>query len=265
VVQSAAEEYVPPGTKFLHTSPHLVLFRFGGKGKTTLCIGDSNMYQYAPRYFQLLKNNSPQERGALILWSGGIPPIPGVVEKNHPATGEIINEMNHLLDEDNNIDRVVIGANWVMYCCIHLDAPFQIHGNEFPSHDAQREAISELGDLIASIRKRGKKVYLVLNTPNDIRQDPKSEMARDFHGVEKKKSDPISVEAFNGMYGAFLDAMKKTGTASGAVIIDPRDFLATNGVYPRMIDGRHLYKDACHLRATYVRDHVKYLDETMLP
>jgi len=53
---------------------------------------------------------------------------------------------------------------------------------------------------------------------------------------------------------------------NGAEVIDPMDYLCTNGVcIAEDMDGIPIRYDDGHLRPGYVRDHVKYLDFTVEP
>jgi len=171
--------------------------------------------------------------------------------------------MDQLLKNEPCIDRVVLGANWVWYCALPV-YPYEIHGEKFPSLNAQKEALRSLGELIARLNCEGKSVYLVMNTPVSPIQDPKSEIQRGFDCIRILKVDPLKVRDFDELYGVFLANLQSCAQKSGATVIDPRVFFEASGVYPRLINGCHVYKDSCHLRASYVRDHVSYLDETVL-
>ncbi len=264
-IRASAEESTPKRVKFLKSSPNTVLYQMGEQGRRTLCVGDSNMEQYSPRINRVFHDSGSHSRGALMLWCGGVPPLPGIEEKEHPGSQELLPTMERLLDEDPMIDRVVIGADWVLYCSLKSSTPYRIHGHSFPSAEAQADAIHELQGLIESLKKRGKIVYVVLNIPIDPSQDPKSEIERGFLGVASRKVESLRVALFDSLYGDFLKRMKIACEQSGARVIDPLPFFAKNGIYPRLVNGAHLYKDGGHLRASYVRDHVTYLDEALNP
>ena len=264
MVLAGSEEYCSPSTKYLRTAPHLALFHVGGNGAQALFVGDSNILQYTPRIQFLLegKRRETSSRGAFVLWGGGAPPIPGLKEKNHPATGEMISEVDRLLRDNTQIDRVILGANWVWCCCLPV-APYRIGNESFPSDAARSLALEALEDMIQKIRMQGKNVYLVLNIPVDPIQDPKSEMTRAFDGISTTIATPLLASEFRSRYGSFLLQLREVGQEAGAIIIDPLDFFLADGSYPRLINGKHIYKDSCHLRPSFVRDDVTYLDGTV--
>jgi len=262
MVMSGSEEFCPPSTKYLPTAPHLALFHVGGNGPQTLFVGDSNILQYTPRLRHLLTQGVDDSRGALILWGGGIPPVQGIFDPVHPGTREMIPEMEKLIRENKKIDRVVVGSNWVWWSCLP-GFSYQIEGKAFPAEDAKVAALVSIRKMIHQLRDEGKAVYLVLNIPVDPIQDPKSEMIRRFDGVTISAVPPMTASAFCSLYGDFLFRLKEAGEKAGAIVIDPLDFFLASGVYPRIIHGKHIYKDSCHLRPSFVRDHVTYLDETV--
>jgi hypothetical protein len=120
-----------------------------------------------------------------------------------------------------------------------------------------------LGQLILKLRKEGKTTWVVLNIPVDPVMDPRSDVSRSFSNVDFKETAPLAVDAFDRQYGEFLGKLKATAEQSGATVVDPLVYLKKDRVYPRTNGGSHLYRDSCHLRASYVRDHVTYLDSTV--
>ena len=234
-----------------------------GKGsKKTLFVGDSNMEQYAPRIVEIEQHGGMPSREALFLTCGGCPPIPGITEKSHPAIHAFNEAVGTLLAQEKGIDRVVIGANWVWYCVLPV-SPYSINGHYFPSAEAQNEALVGISELIAKLKQLGKKTYLVLNIAVGPVQDPRSSVSRSFTCAEFKDPIPLTVNEFDQQYSGFLKKLKITAEQSGAMVIDPLTHLAKDGFYPRSIGGIPIYLDSCHLRASFVRDHIIYLDETV--
>jgi hypothetical protein len=262
ILAASGETYMSKSMKAAYPSEHVALYETGSGTKATLFVGDSNIEQYIPRIKSLLEKPLQTPRKAIFLTSGGVPPIPDIREKAHPGAVELIPQMEFLLKKDPGIDRVVLGANWVWYCSLPV-YPYEIHGEKFPSEKAKKEAFDMLRALITRLHQDGKSVYLVMNTPVSPVQDPKSDIKRGFDGIMIAKGDSLTVKEFDDLYGKFLSGLKSCGQESGATVIDPRDFFKNNGVYPRIANGTHLYKDSCHLRSSYVRDHVTYLDETI--
>jgi hypothetical protein len=247
----------------MESAPHVSIVREGSGEKITLYLGDSDMQQYGSRIVRLLREGG-HSRSAIFITGLGCPPIPDVTEKTLAGTDELMPEFFRVMNNHPSVDRVVIAANWVWYLP-YPAANYEIHGYHFPSSEAMDDAFESLKNLISHLQAKGVKVYLVLNIPIDKKQDPKSEVCRSFNGITSTKAESLHAKEFNERYGFFLDRLGAVGKEAGAVVIDPRDYLVSEGIFPRVIDGIHLYKDAWHLRDSYVRDHVKYLDQTVEP
>jgi hypothetical protein len=247
----------------ISSSKFVSIVKAGSSKKATLFFGDSDMQQYGSRITKLIGEGGGS-RSAIFVTSLGCPPIPGIKEKTLKGTDELIPEFYRIINTIEGIDCVVIAANWVWYCP-HPNAKYEINGHFFPSPKAMDDAFQSLQVMLQDLVKRRINVYLVLNIPVDKKQDPKSEVGRGFMGFNFKKENLLSVSEFDNQYGEFLNKMKIVGEASGAKVIDPRKYLAVGNVYPRAINGVHIYKDGWHFRDSYVREHVKYLDETVAP
>jgi hypothetical protein len=64
--------------------------------------------------------------------------------------------------------------------------------------------------------------------------------------------------------GPVENRLGKITLESGAVVVNPVDFLCNDEVCPTMTaDGDPRYMDGQHLRGSFVRDSVRYLDETV--
>jgi hypothetical protein len=59
-------------------------------------------------------------------------------------------------------------------------------------------------------------------------------------------------------------ALRAVAENNGARVIDPLDTLCDRRLCPgTTTDGRAIYKDISHLRASYVRDHATFIDQTL--
>jgi hypothetical protein len=247
----------------LSSSRYVSVVKEGSAKNITLFLGDSNMQQYGSRITKLIKEGD-RSRSAIFVTSLGCPPIPDITEKTLKGTEELIPEFNRIIKTFSGIDRVVIAANWVWYCP-NPKAKYEIHGHFFPSPEAIDDALLSLQNMISNLVKEKIKVFLVLNIPVDKKIDPKSELIRGFLGFRQQSGNLLSVVEFDNQYAEFLNRMKLIGELSGAEVIDPRSHLAVGNLYPRTINSFYIYKDGWHFRDSYVREHVKYLDQTVAP
>ena len=62
------------------------------------------------------------------------------------------------------------------------------------------------------------------------------------------------------------EKIQRVAEAAGARVIKPLDYLCDSEFCPIVgQDGRLMYFDYGHLRASYVRDHATYIDQIFLP
>ena len=65
--------------------------------------------------------------------------------------------------------------------------------------------------------------------------------------------------------GKISEKVQRVAVAAGARVIKPLDYLCDRDVCPIVgQDGRLMYYDYGHLRASYVRDHATYIDQIFL-
>ena len=252
-----------PGWSFPYDNGILIK-KTGGNQLQTVFFGDSNMQQYGPRINEQLKTNTESGRGALFLVGGGVPPLPNVTSPDH---GDPINktaDFLELLNRDSRIDRVVIAARWTFY--FDKGANYSINGIPLSGKKGHDEAIKHFDKLLAEVQKKEKEVSVVLSVPSGDALDPKRRCTRSFLGGYKISKKKLSRAEFLNENGALLGDIAAIAKKNGAQVIDPMDYLCTNGVcIAEDENGIPIRFDDGHLRPGYVREHVKYLDETVAP
>jgi hypothetical protein len=236
----------------------------GGSGKQVLFLGDSNMQQYAPRILTELINNAPSQRGALFITESGIPPIPNTYSSEGKSSDRLLKEIREYILSDPRIDRIVISARW----CNYFSKPsrWKTDGVVLDTPEGEEQALSQLAFLIHQLSLQGRRVYLVLNIPTGLELDPKGFYPRNFIGKIDPKKKILTKENFLKENGAVLDEIASIARRAGAEVIDPMDYLCTNGICIAEDEkGVPIRFDEGHLRPGYVREHVKYLDRTIVP
>jgi len=241
--------------------PNLFIDKYGGGGKQTLYIGDSNMQQYYPRIVSLLKQSTDKSRGCIFITAQGVLPIEGVKNKYQPITSSvpIIKEIRKIISNDSRIDRVVIAERWLLYFRYKGGDGYELNGKSVGDPNVQRDCFLQLGKQIRELVKKGKSVYIVLTIPTGEELDPiKIAHAR---GVKTLYKDEFLKQNQN-----IINPIRSNAIASGAMVIDPLDYLCTNGVcIAEDEDGIPIRFDEGHLRPGYVREHIHYLDRTVAP
>ena len=67
------------------------------------------------------------------------------------------------------------------------------------------------------------------------------------------------------LIGPLATALRRVARESGAIVIDPVASLCDAALCPATAaNGEPMYHDFAHLRPSYVRDHVTFLDRTLL-
>ena len=235
----------------------------GGNGPQTLFLGDSNMQQYGTRIGKLLAANTGESRGAVLVTTGGVLPIKGVTDQKGKSSADLLAKFQEVVSSDSRIDRVVIAARWVAY--FSAGGRYRLEGVSLGERGAREKALQELGGNIRELVTKGKRVTVVLNIPTGAELDPKKIYPRTFTGSYRQEGKVLSKEKFLKEYSEVLSALAKTARDNGAELIDPINYLCTNGMCIAEDENGPIRYDEGHLRPGYVREHVKYLDQTVAP
>jgi peptidoglycan/LPS O-acetylase OafA/YrhL len=216
----------------------------GGDGPVTLYWGDSHMMQYLPRIYDLVKDRTGPARGIEMFAAKGTPP---------PAADLLV------LARDHRVDAVVLAAFWDQY--FTSDPGHHAEDGTSPELTGpQKEAVrADFERLVAELTRAGKAVSIVLDTPYDLNLDP-----RHVFGDGRLRAEGVreaTVLAREGESRTFLIAVAARHQAQ---VIDPLKFLLHGSVCPAITDDGHaIFIDYNHLSATFVREHVRYLDATV--
>ena len=250
------------GVAWIPSERGICINKLGGDGPQTLFFGDSNIQQYVPRIRELLKNNHDLSRGGIVISIGGAPPIPGITRKDYQKCADLIKTFREYLNKDPRIDRVVIGARWRLYFKeTHL---YRNETGYLSDADGRKSALDKLKHFIREASS-GRDVFVVLSIPNGMELDPKSFLVRSFSGNVLIRAKKLTIGDYLNKNGDIERDVAKIARESGACVIDPLPYLSDNGVcVGANSDGPIRYDDS-HLRPGYVREYVKYLDQTLAP
>ena len=116
---------------------------------------------------------------------------------------------------------------------------------------------------LAELRKRGKKVVLVLSSPRSRQFDPNTMLHRKgLLGWEVKLSPPVPRARFEQLRAPIDDRLREIAARVGASTIDPANWLCSRDLCPSLDEqGRPLFKDLSHIRASVVRERFSALDQ----
>ncbi len=237
--------------------------RVTGKGlPTVLYVGDSNMEQYFARVEEVLQSPGATGTG-IFLTGGGCPPIPGVYSPDHDHC-TFMDHFDEVMDAVRP-DAVVFGGQWFGYFSAKTAASIGIGGPHLDSVAGADLAFDALAGVFQGLSQRRVKTYLVLNIPIGAELDPASMVERHIlQGVTFRPTvfDRLAYESRN------VDIQKRllsVAAAAGVSTVDPLQFLCDASICPTVFDrGKPMYKDVAHLRSSFVRMHVKFLDAVIL-
>ena len=141
-----------------------------------------------------------------------------------------------------------------------------MNGISLGNPSAHDKVMDELGNNIKYLVAKNKKVTVLLNTPSGYFLDPRIMYPRTFLGTYGTLKNTITKESFLREHGRIIQEVAKIASDNGAQVIDPMDYLCSNGVcIAEDENGISIRFDEGHLRPGYVRDHVTFLDRTMAP
>lgn len=264
-IVSAAGEWDYPGRlKNFYFNGHLFRQQGNSEAQTILFIGDSNIEQYYPRAeYQLEKN--PKSMNLVFATSGGCPPVPHLLERKHPnCLGFVDSAMAYANGDD--VKTIVVGAQWFGYLTGAGGYYFEDKSGRFPlqvGSEGYLLAMSSLQEMLTRFVKNRKQVFLIGSIPVGRENDPKEMIKRSITNEQfvSVSGNAISKVAFMSTYKSIQDNLSKVALASGAVLISPTDYLCDEIICPSVtLSGDPIYKDTSHLRPSYVRKEVHFID-----
>ncbi|HEY6926762.1 MAG TPA: acyltransferase family protein [Steroidobacteraceae bacterium] len=240
------------------------LLELGNGRRAVLFVGDSNMQQYYPRIARLLGEHATNEHSAVFAVKAGCAPVLiDLLPIDSYSASACRSFMKRAIDyaKRPEVDRVVIATYWHLY----LSTNFRDFGKSSirRAADASLEA---LRTVIADLVARGKRVYIVLQMPTGPDFDPRQMIHRSLSTpafvVQIRAPSRGDVER---VLGPIDQKLRGVARDAGAAVIDPLPSLCNEEVCPATTTtGEPMYRDFAHLRPSYVRDHVFFLDSTLL-
>jgi peptidoglycan/LPS O-acetylase OafA/YrhL len=242
----------------------------GNGPRHVLFSGDSNIQQYYSRIVKLLADRPLNSHSATFAVRGycafGAVDIAGAnesIERNRPGCRTYLDRVLGMAN-DPKVDTIVIGASWYVYFVAVQD---QNHlGQPGPLRAGTDRALDSLKRTVAELIRRGKQVYIVLQMPVGTRLDPHQLIRRAFFPPKSivDARSPRTSEIMRAI-GPINSKLREVAQETGAKVIDPVPSLCTSTMCPVISPaGDPIYRDWNHLRPSYVRDNVTFLDETVL-
>lgn len=239
------------------------ILTLGDGQQRTLFWGDSALQQYYPRIDEVLAKSPPMHRSAVFATRFGCAPIVSRivnVREEYRVACDAHTKRAAELAEDSRVDTIVIGACWPAYF-----VDFELLGRPVAATGVD-EALAELKQMIHAYAARGKTIYVVLSTPYGRSLDPREFVPR---AGQFRKNDPWTLQpAAPPVSGEIAERimvrLRRLAEQAGAIVIDPLDYLCEeNGCQPAIWSLGPIYRDEWHLRPSYARTHIKFIDRTV--
>ncbi len=236
------------------------------KSGTVVFFGDSNVEQYYPN-IEVLSHQD--EKDIVFSTQGGCPPIPNVYHAKLPQCDRFADDVIAYASNPE-VKSVVIAAQWYGY--FEKDSPYFFKGSQSESgvflNDSEGLKLSfkSFEAMLMKLASMGKTTYVLLNIPRSEAMDPKNMVNRSVHSespffsINQEGVKTKFFERYRNIDASLIEIVHKTN----AVIIDPKLFLCKDGKCPSVDEsGNPIYKDAGHLRPTFVRTQIHFLDKTL--
>ncbi|MDP2193859.1 MAG: acyltransferase family protein [Alphaproteobacteria bacterium] len=239
-----------------------VFFEIGDSNDKVLFLGDSNMEQYAPRISSLIHQNPNMFKEAYFVTQGGTAPIPSIYDDGHKNIIGFMDAALTFINDNTDITDIVICAAWTSYLGGESSYYYQAADKHvgLSSKEGLDLAYKSLENMLATFVQNGKKVHLILSMPSGQECDPKYFIERNFLSVKKVKRDGCKSSTWINRAEPVMKKLREIAKRHGINVIDPTDFLCDSAKCITEINGTPVYKDSGHLRPSFVKEHIKFLD-----
>jgi len=264
----AAQDWDFPGARFRTetTADGLRVYTIGTGLRKVVILGDSIAQQYAPRIDALVRGNAEREVQVSFATTGNCPPLPGVQSISRTGCADFIASALRLA-RDPSVSTVLIAAQWPGYVG-SPDYTFMLDGRAQPldaNSATLAAALEAFGRTLRDLKQQGKQVVVVLNIPAGVSLDPRYVLHRRWTGGVELRTEGLDRAWWTQHAAAILQPLERIAREAGARVIDPVAELCQAARCPAVDDnGDPIYRDAFHLRASFVRTRVGYLDDVVL-
>jgi len=233
-ITEAMTDWDWPPTEFVNAKiviKPLHLFE-GQTSKKTLFVGDSLMGQYYPLVRKLYEGYPRPQLSTIFAPRYSCPPLPlkGLIcEDEGIKCIDYYNEALKLAGA-SDIHTVVFSGDW----------------RELKTKEIYDQFFSDVSKLVSI----GKRVFIIALSPEGRSIDPLS--ASKYVRFSDRVNVSASVPRRTLEHTSILEKMKEYATASGAILINPFDYVCSTEECPFLVDGQPLYRDWSHFRRSTV-------------
>lgn len=225
-----------------------------GQAEQIVFFGDSYIEQFYPRVEQLDKQRLLSAT-IVFVTSEACAIAPSINRRSDEKCLPFV-EKGLSIAAAPETTSVLIGSSWLgLLARGDYYEPATGRSVDLSNQQEQEAVFERLGHLLEPLTRSGKIVYILLTPPGGPMADPRW-IARSF-----LRYPFIPLAAHHSRVDHVNAMVLRAAKISNARIIDPADYLCSEQGC-RIVDalGSPIYKDPTHLRASYVRKHVDFLD-----
>jgi hypothetical protein len=239
----------------------------GDSDEAVLFFGDSYVAQLYPRIAQVAAQEGSR-RTVIFHTAAGCAPVPGISRRSEPRCITYA-ERGFALAASERVKVVVIGGSWIgmLKRGDYYEAGDEAMSSiDFEDPTRLQAVLDDFSRELARLRRLGKEVYVVLNPPGGGRADPKVVQGSRISVTVAREVKSVPLAEHLRRTAAINEKVAASAEAAGAAVIDPAGWLCADG-HCAFTDDRGIpyFKDATHLRASFVRCCVKDFDRLIAP
>jgi peptidoglycan/LPS O-acetylase OafA/YrhL len=241
-------------------------YRLGQAKEIVAFLGDSNMYQYAPRINEIFIKDPDLKKSAVFAALGNLCPLPDVGDSDHVERFEGHKKfrdafLQYSLSDD--VTDIVISGAWLSYMSSSAGYYYENNGQRYGLET--KEGLDKVLDAFKAMVKawavRGKKVYIVLPMPSGSGYDVHTMFKRNLLGNWGYTNSGMSLEEWEKTSRRVSGILRDVVSSAGASLINPEVDLCSKGRCRFFAEnGMCMYKDGGHLSTSWVKDNVRFFD-----
>jgi len=266
--RAAKDDWMSPEDcgSYMRVSNVFTECRFGKPAAhDTLVIGDSFAEQLVPRYRDALTDT---DVGLTFVLRGGCIPMPGVERIPFGSNCDEWVKDAYAYARREDFKRVVVVSFWFSYdrsklCLLAVpDCGAGLGDKAFAA--ALDDGYRRMAEQWRALKAQGKAVVVVEEPPFGA-GDPSELYERALNG-KPVSTLRVPLKDFEQARAAATARLAAATAAAGASLVDPAVALCPDGLCPFVENGRALYKDGYHLRASLMkRPRFSVFDRYILP
>jgi hypothetical protein len=229
------------------------------------------MQQYIPRVRRLAEQHSIDldRNRVAIIFKGGCLPVPDIMRDADPGCAEFVDKIVPTLNR-SAVKTIAFAAFWRNH---FRGADFYLRSNGpkellRDSEIARKHAIRNLVALISHLIQSGKRVFIILETPTSRKFEPEKMLQTGWDRLfgSKLPATAPTREEMESYNREMSTTIQGAAEAVGARVIKPMDYLCDAKFCPGFTkEGRLMYFNYDHLRASFVRESATYIDQIFRP